>query len=208
MRQPWLSTFTVYMVVCTALPLVNNYAHHVSTITSSTHGSTNESPASIELARSKFTVPAPNLFIIEIAPTTTFTSTRSEQDQPNTQSIQSRSSAVTATSSSTAPIATKANVDGCNQQGIATSLLQSHLWGTTKALDVLECQRRCMTVSQCISYSFRIGTTSDDSNCVFYHMFTANGTNAVVPSETSGIFFSDKYPEDGSNFCYAVVSSN
>jgi hypothetical protein len=207
MYHPLALFFTLYTVFCIALPLVTNYDRHISTLALSARSSPNNNVASLEVARSKLTLPASNAFGLRLVPTKTFSVTRSEQDESNTQSIQAGTSGGSATTTSSAPIATKTNVDGCNQQGIATALLLANQWGSTKASDVLECQRRCMSVSQCISYSFRLATTVDDFNCVFYHMFTASGTNAVVPSEISGIFFSDKYPKDGSNFCYAGVSS-
>ena len=102
------------------------------------------------------------------------------------------------TTSSTA-IPTKTEVKDCHVQGVASDLLKLNVWGRSSASDPLACQLGCMYVSQCEAYSFQAAVT--ENNCVFYHMFV-DGREALIPSKTSGIFFSDKYPHDGSNFCY------
>jgi hypothetical protein len=121
-------------------------------------------------------------------------------DQPQTLSLHATAPSSYTTNSSL--IYAKSNVDGCNKQGTPNPLLVSTQWGTMHVADVLQCQKRCMAISQCISYSFQLPLSSEDKNCVFYHMFTS-GTAAIIESETSGVFFSDKYPGDGSNFCFS-----
>jgi len=103
------------------------------------------------------------------------------------------------TTTSSAAIPTKTGVKDCHVQGIASDLLTSNVWGNSSASDPLACQLDCMYVSQCEAYSFQAPVVED--NCVFYHMFI-DGRDALIASKTSGIFFSDKYPKDGSNFCY------
>lgn len=107
------------------------------------------------------------------------------------------SNTVTTTSSGVTP--TKTGLKTCNVQGTANDVMTTNEWGSDRASDALDCQRKCMTVSQCISYSFQYPSSTNDDNCVFYHMFMTKG---VTPSRNSGIYFSDKYPEDGSNYCY------
>lgn len=77
--------------------------------------------------------------------------------------------------------------------------MSTNEWGSDRASDVLVCQSKCMAITQCISYSFQSPASTRDDNCVFYHMFMTKG---VMPSRTSGIYFSDKYPGNGSNYCY------
>ncbi|RDL32087.1 uncharacterized protein BP5553_09489 [Venustampulla echinocandica] len=112
------------------------------------------------------------------------------------------SAASSTTETGPAPIPTKTNVKGCHVEGVPNAYMLSNTWGSSRASDVLLCQLKCMYISQCQSYSFRAPSTTREDNCVFYHMFITRGPQGVIPSRTSGIFFSDKYPGDGSNFCY------
>jgi len=108
------------------------------------------------------------------------------------------------TLTSSAAVPTKTGVTNCHVQGLASELLASNIWGSTRASDPMTCQRQCMYISQCESYSFQTPSakTPVESNCVFYHMFI---DGHLAPSKTSGVFFSDKYPSDGSNFCYGSI---
>jgi hypothetical protein len=101
-------------------------------------------------------------------------------------------------------VPTKTGVKNCHVQGLPSDLLTSNIWGSARASDPLTCQLKCMYISQCESYSFQMPSvkTPVDGNCVFYHMFI---DGHLAPSKTSGVFFSDKYPSDGSNFCYGSV---
>jgi hypothetical protein len=67
------------------------------------------------------------------------------------------------------------------------------------AADPLSCQLLCMYRSRCEAYSFEESTSTSAKNCVFYSTYI-DGSKVV--SSSSGIYFSDKYPDDGSNFCY------
>ncbi|KAG9231865.1 hypothetical protein BJ875DRAFT_349090, partial [Amylocarpus encephaloides] len=110
-----------------------------------------------------------------------------------------RTTSSSATSTSPTAIATKTAVKGCHIQGTANTALKSNQWGSARTSDVLVCQRKCMYISQCQSYSYQAPSSTKQDNCIFYHMFADSG---VVASRYSGIFFSDKYPADGSNYCY------
>jgi len=105
------------------------------------------------------------------------------------------------------PIPTK-DLPNCNVQGTPSKILTSYLWGSVHASDVLACQSACMAVSECESYSFQAHAPKRSKNCVFYHtIFDGEEIyGSVIPSTTSGIFFSDKYPRDGSNFCYGITN--
>lgn len=109
--------------------------------------------------------------------------------------------AATSTTTSAPPIPTKVNPK-CNVQGYASAVYQQRIWGNTSAEDVLACQLRCLYTSQCQSYSFQLPSTINGTNCVFYAA-TFDATNGfVIPDSTSPLRFSDKYPTDGSNYCY------
>lgn len=118
-----------------------------------------------------------------------------------TKSTVTRTSSTTNTLSGTIP--TKTGLKTCNVQGIANDVMRTNKWGSDEASDSLICQSKCMSISQCISYSFQPPSSTRDDNCVFYHMFMTKG---VTPSRNSGVYFSDKYPEDGSNYCYGSNS--
>ncbi|TEY60623.1 hypothetical protein BOTCAL_0179g00080 [Botryotinia calthae] len=136
-------------------------------------------------------------------PTTTITATTT--DLPTTTDVPTTTSIPTTTTTSSAAIATK-TIDGCNVQGTADTALAARYFGTTSYADVLECQYNCRYVTACISYSW----TPLDSNCTLYNSWmddfnTGDTTGYVVLSDDSGTFFSDKYPSDGSDFCYAAT---
>jgi len=122
---------------------------------------------------------------------------------PTTTSVPTATSG-TSTSTSSAPITTK-TISGCHVEGTADATLASHLLGSWTTSDVLACQSACQGDTPCISYSFESLDLVDDggSNCVYYNAWMNNGEGAVIPSD-SGIFFSNKYPSDGSDFCYST----
>ncbi|CAG8983991.1 hypothetical protein HYALB_00009593 [Hymenoscyphus albidus] len=105
-----------------------------------------------------------------------------------------------ATKTTTTPIVTKTGVADCNVQGTANEVMTSKIFGSARASDILNCQVQCRTITACISYSYQPPASTKDDNCVFYNMFLDKG---VKPSKRSGIFFSDKYPDDGSDYCYS-----
>lgn len=122
---------------------------------------------------------------------------------PQDSSPTTTSAPTTTTTSST--IATK-TIAGCNVQGTADVALTSRVFGTTNFPDFLPCQSSCRGITACISYSFSPNSTV----CTYYNSWmddfnTGDTTGYVILSNSSGIFFSDKYPSDGSDFCYSLV---
>ncbi|KAM3067295.1 hypothetical protein ACMFMG_005341 [Clarireedia jacksonii] len=111
------------------------------------------------------------------------------RDAPTTTTI-----AIATTTTTTSVIPTK-TVAGCNVQGTAAPDLTSHYWGSTTAVNSTACQLSCIYVSQCISYSWQPSVGA----CIFYHQWM---DGLVVASNDSAIYYSDKYPSDGTNFCY------
>ncbi|APA07681.1 hypothetical protein sscle_03g024510 [Sclerotinia sclerotiorum 1980 UF-70] len=87
------------------------------------------------------------------------------------------------------------NIDGCNVQGMAEAGLTSKIFGTYTLDDLVTCQTVCGRVTPCISYSYDVNTKV----CTAYNQWM---DNLVLSDTSSGIFFSDKYPSDGTNFCY------
>ena len=111
---------------------------------------------------------------------------------------------VTATSTSP-PIITKTSVADCAVEGTAGAPLSEHIFGTVTASDVLDCQYQCRYTTACISYAWN--TTTQTDNCAEYNAWD-NVAGAVIPGNDTGVWFSDKYPEDGSDFCYFYASAS
>jgi len=99
----------------------------------------------------------------------------------------------------TLPIPTKTGVANCNVQGTPSAGLISNILERSYAADPLSCQLLCMYRSRCEAYSFQASTATSTKNCVFYSTYI---DGSKVTAGNSGIYFSDKYPDDGSNFCY------
>ncbi|KAJ8068690.1 hypothetical protein OCU04_002389 [Sclerotinia nivalis] len=118
--------------------------------------------------------------------------TDASQDDTPTPSTTNAPTTTTTTTSST--IVAK-NIGGCNVQGTADVGLSSKIFGTATAPDIVSCQSRCGGITACISYSYDVNTTV----CTAYNQWMDN----LVSNGSSGIFFSDKYPDDGTNFCYS-----
>lgn len=131
-----------------------------------------------------------------IRTTTLVTTTRAPAKQSSTPTSNSKSSPPT---TSAVPVPTK-TLNDCNVQGTASTSLISNLLDKYYAADPLSCQLLCMYRSRCESYSFQAPSPANAKNCVFYSTYI-DGSLKVV-SSSSGIYFSDKYPSDGSNFCY------
>lgn len=110
------------------------------------------------------------------------------------------SSTPSPTTSTSTAIPTK-SLKNCNVEGIPSDYLVSNILDMRYAYDALACQLRCMYISRCEAYSWQMPVSIDSNNCVFYSTLI-DGTRKVTPSNISGIFFSDKYPADKSNFCY------
>ncbi|KAF7893482.1 uncharacterized protein EAF02_001020 [Botrytis sinoallii] len=136
-------------------------------------------------------------------PTTTITATTTYL--PTTTDVPTTTSIPTTTTTSSAAIATK-TINGCNVQGTADTALAARYFGSGPYADILKCQSTCRGVTACISYSW----TPLTSNCTLYNSWmddfnTGDTTGYVVLSDDSGTFFSDKYPSDGSDFCYKAI---
>lgn len=83
-------------------------------------------------------------------------------------------------------------------EGIASTHLNSLSLGTGPVNDILGCQGSCRFDTPCQSYSFDTST----SNCTFYQ---SSIYDQVTAQSGTGIFFSMKYPGDGSDYCYDDV---
>ncbi|CAD6440128.1 4ff2caa9-4edf-4889-b6ce-1168672d2e15-CDS [Sclerotinia trifoliorum] len=101
----------------------------------------------------------------------------------------------TTTTTTTSPTIVAKNIDGCNVEGTAEAGLTSRIFNTYTLEDIVTCQKHCGEVTACISYSYNVNTTV----CTAYNEFM---DNLVLSDTSSRIFFSDKYPSDGTNFCY------
>jgi len=112
------------------------------------------------------------------------------------------SSSVTSTST----FAVKTGVPDCDIHGIASPILLALIIGDTNATDVLACQLSCEYTSRCQSWSFRppVSTLDPavDHNCVYYGAFIRDSPQYIIRDNSSTTVFSDKYPSDGSNFCF------
>ncbi|CZR59181.1 uncharacterized protein PAC_09073 [Phialocephala subalpina] len=106
----------------------------------------------------------------------------------------------TPTTSASTAIPTK-SLKNCNVEGIPSNYLVQNILDMRYAYDALACQLRCMYISRCEAYSWQMPVSTDSNNCVFYSTLI-DGERKVTPSNISGIFFSDKYPSDKTNFCY------
>lgn len=108
------------------------------------------------------------------------------------------------TTTTSSPVATK-TIAGCNIQGTADVALAAKVFGKGNHTDVIACQGTCRGITACISYSYSPSTTE----CTLYNSWmddftTGDTTGYVVLSNSTGVFFSDKYPSDGSGSCYST----
>ncbi|CZR51407.1 uncharacterized protein PAC_01282 [Phialocephala subalpina] len=95
----------------------------------------------------------------------------------------------------------KTSPSSCNIEGSASLSLLSRIFPTVQntTTDILGCQSQCRFTTACQSYSFN--TSSSSGNCVMYMA----DTSGVVKGKGTGVFFSMKFPGDGSDFCYDDV---
>jgi hypothetical protein len=162
------------------------------------NGSVNGNSVASTVARSLYINTKAKVTAISTVMTRRFASTISTIDHSiSTTNLKQRQPSSTTNSST---VYTKTNVSDCNVQGTASADLTARKLWTMNATDVLQCQLYCRATTPCISYSFQ---PQVDVNCVFYNAWTGDWTSSVIKSETSGIFFSNKYPSDGSDFCYS-----
>ena len=117
-----------------------------------------------------------------------------------------------------ASAALKSGIPDCGIRGTATYALLAQILDSTHASNVLACQSSCEGRSRCESWSWyppAVSTTSSSSssspsednpgteaNCVYYTTYITNAETYIDVDSQSETVFSDKYPEDGSNFCY------
>ncbi|KAF7864463.1 hypothetical protein EAF04_006597 [Stromatinia cepivora] len=154
-------------------------------------------PSLVLLMIASLAIASPLNPMVEVLPRTN----ASQNDTPTP----STTNAPTTTTTTSSTIVAK-NIGGCNVQGTADVGLSSKIFDTATAPDIVSCQSRCGGITACISYSYDVNTTV----CTAYNQWMDNfqsgdTTGFVVLSDSSGIFFSDKYPDDGTNFCYKYV---
>ena len=117
------------------------------------------------------------------------TSTTSTRYTVSTTATQS----VSGTKTSSAGIPTKTGVTNCNVQGTAAGMTIRNKPATANS--VLDCQTLCFSDSPCETYSYDPTTK----------ICTGYMSQLDVSSGKSGVFFSAKYPGDGSNYCYGTT---
>jgi hypothetical protein len=124
--------------------------------------------------------------------------------------VQFRRDTVRATTSlpptSTSTITVKSGIADCAVHGTATHALLARELDSNYASDISACQLACELGSRCESWSFYPPTSSDDENCVFYTSYIRDTEKYLRVNATSSVVFSDKYPLDGSNFCFGNPS--
>jgi hypothetical protein len=96
--------------------------------------------------------------------------------------------------SSDTPTYAKTWVADCAVEGSAASYL-----GTQYSFpenDILDCQTRCYYTAPCISWAWN--STSDNEKCLWYNAWLE------VTAGSTGVFFSDRIPDDNSDSCYSA----
>ena len=100
-------------------------------------------------------------------------------------------------------IATKIAVPNCNYQGYASEIMNSNYYlGAAHSATVLGCQSECWSMDACETYSFQSTNTTSLQNCHFYSGIFDNRNLFVISDPESPTYFSAKYPDDGSSYCY------
>ncbi|KUJ12958.1 uncharacterized protein LY89DRAFT_197528 [Mollisia scopiformis] len=149
-----------------------------------------------------------HLLIPRISPKTTLyipSATRTTSTQTSSTFTSSLS---TSTTTPTIPFTTeisksgrtiyvKTGISGCNQEGTAATSIRV-LGQGGPATDILSCQAGCRFTTACEAYSFATAS----SNCTMYNAGLGGNVQSL---EGTGVFFSMKYPADGSDFCYDDV---
>lgn len=107
------------------------------------------------------------------------------------------------------PIYIKTGTPGCAVEGSPGVNTTSKLYGPQNVPNVLRCQSQCYFTRGCVMYSWSLSTPKG-TQCMLYtavgpqDYLATDFTSAVVPGNTD-MFFSDKYPSDGSSFCYSNI---
>ncbi|KAE8448743.1 hypothetical protein EG329_008958 [Mollisiaceae sp. DMI_Dod_QoI] len=133
----------------------------------------------------------------------TGTTTRTTSQEPATSIISNRiSSTQFTTDASTAgkSIYVKTAVSGCNVQGTANSSFRNRFLNEFQAADILQCQHFCQRTTACAEYSFNTSSTTE-GNCLLYS--SGDDNHSDVAKGKTGVFFSKKNLNDGSDHCYS-----
>ncbi|KAM3086196.1 hypothetical protein ACMFMF_000150 [Clarireedia jacksonii] len=121
---------------------------------------------------------------------------------PTATPLTNTTTTATPTTSSTHKVATKTAVPDCHYRGLPGLIADYIIEGTEKNVaDELECQNHCSTVSECLSYELW------GSMCLLYNVTifsdpARTGIDLVIPSLVGDLYWSDRFPEDGSGFCF------
>ena len=95
-------------------------------------------------------------------------------------------------------ITPKTSVSDCNSQAAASDWMKEKVWASYIATDAFACQVACKRynwdASACQSFSWAPKT----KNCTLY-MVSVDTTS----DSKSGVYFSDIWPADGSQYCYS-----
>ncbi|PMD65019.1 uncharacterized protein K444DRAFT_660179 [Hyaloscypha bicolor E] len=115
--------------------------------------------------------------------TTLFTATRAPAKASSNPTSDPNPSLST---TSAAPVATKTGLANCDVQGTPSPALTSNILDRAYAAGPISCQLLGIYISKC------------EELCVLLYLHQW----VKVSSCSSEIYFSDKYPDDGSNFCF------
>lgn len=109
----------------------------------------------------------------------------------------------------TVPVYAKTFVSDCAIEGSPSSSHLNSQIPTPNATDILHCQAGCFAEDNCVSWSWNSTVWNFDANpgvippnrCMWYSVWIWWSPGEVVPGKTR-TFFSNKYPGDGTKFCY------
>ena len=87
----------------------------------------------------------------------------------------------------------------CNVEGAAGNKQKNNVFGKDKLNDIVTCQQYCFFTTACQSYSYNMTS----SECLRYS-YGSSGMDVVKGNTNT--FFSQKYPGDGTNFCYGTTA--
>ncbi|KAH8654492.1 hypothetical protein BGZ60DRAFT_386454 [Tricladium varicosporioides] len=131
---------------------------------------------------------------------------------PSTSTTITLTSTPSPTTSTAPAISTKA-LATCHQQGMPTTILLTFMISSHPSPSVLECQGSCKAEEKCLSYSHREVSAANSAypNCELFSRkwdSKENGTDLVIKSWRYGIYYSDRFPGDGSEECFVAVDGN
>ena len=107
----------------------------------------------------------------------------------------------------------------CNFEGLPSTLIIDYTITDLYALTPLVCQTACeeitdyittingtLTSGSCLSYSFQAPAQSGFANCELFSVpfnEQVDGIDLVIKDLVHGMYYSNRWPEDGSGFCYS-----